>query len=177
MRPPLEIDSWKRQGHTILWDAGSLASLCRSEQAVTFRRFLRMHAAGWPDAELDATLVKGRALVVAGLDAALDALDPDEALLWLERTVYPAIISFEKNVAFGASQAALVFWFADGRRFKHSMADLVAWWDCSLAFGPRQIPLTRGVWNGSSASMQEIRAKNAEGKVVLVGYHVQKISA
>lgn len=174
---PLEIDSWKRKGHTILWDAGSLASLCHPGSAITLRQFLRMHRAGWPDAELNATLVKGRALVVAGLDAALDAQDPDAALEWLENTVYPAIISFEKNVADGASQAALIFWFADGRRFKHSMADLVAWWDCSPAFGQRQIPLTRGMWNGSSASMQEIRERSAEGKVSHVGYHVQKISA
>ena len=84
MRPPLEIDSWKRRGHTMLWDAGSLASLCHAEQAVTLRRFLRMHGAGWPEAELEATLVKERALVVAGLDAAIDAMEPDEATAWLE---------------------------------------------------------------------------------------------
>ncbi len=177
MRPPLEIDSWKRRGHTMLWDAGSLASLCHAEQAVTLRRFLRMHGAGWPEAELEATLVKERALVVAGLDAAIDAMEPDEATAWLETVVYPAVISFEKNVADGASQAALIFWFADGKRFKHSMADLVAWWDCSLAFGQKRIPLSRGLWNGSSASMQEIREKNADGRAVHVGYHVQKISA
>jgi hypothetical protein len=177
MRPPLEIDSWKRRGHTMLWDAGSLASLCHAEHAVTLRRFLMTHAAGWPEADLDATLVKGRALVVAGLDAALDALEPEDAMAWLESVVYPAVISFEKNVADGASQAALVFWFADGRRIRHSMADLVATWDCSLAFGQRQIPVSRGLWNGSSASMQEIRERNADGKAVHVGYHVQKISA
>jgi hypothetical protein len=53
----------------------------------------------------------------------------------------------------------------------------VATGDCSLAFGQRQIPLSRGLWNGSSASMQEIRERNADGKAVHVGYHVQKISA
>jgi|JI10StandDraft_1071094.scaffolds.fasta_scaffold04302_5 hypothetical protein len=177
MRPPLEIDSWKRRGHTLLWDASSLASLCHSEEAVTLRRFLLMHKAGWPDAELEATLVKGRALVVAGLDAALDAMDPDAAMSWLETVAYPAIISFEKNVADGASQAALIFWFADGRRLRHNMADLVATWDCSLAYGQRQIPLSRGLWNGSSSSMQEIRERKAEGKSVHVGFYVQKISA
>lgn len=176
MRPPLEIDTWKRRGHTILWDAGSLASFCRAEQAATLRRFLRLHAAGWPPAEIDALLVKGRALVVAGLDAALDAMEPDAALTWLEKTVYPAVISYEKNVADGASQAALIFWFADGRRFKHNMSELVAYWDSSLAYGQRGIPLSRGLWNGSSSSMQEIR-EGSDGKPRHVGYHVQKISA
>lgn len=177
MIPPLEIDSWKRKGHTILWDAGSLASLCHAEKAITLREFLLMHSAGWPDASLDSALVKGKALVVAGLDAALDALEPDAALDWLEKTLYPAIISFEKNVADGGGQAALIFWFADGRRIRHSIADLVAWWDCSLAYGQARIPLTRGMWNGSSASMQEIRERSPDGKSAHVGFHVQKISA
>lgn len=177
MRPPLEIDSWKRRGHTILWDTGALASLCHAKRAITLRRFLRMAAAGWPDAELDATMVRGKALLVAGLDAALDAQEPGQAMEWLERVVYPAVISFEKNVADGASQAGLVFWFADGRRFRLGMADVVAEWECSLAYGQRRIPLSRGIWNGSSASMQEIRERGADGKSVHVGYHVQKISA
>lgn len=87
------------------------------------------------------------------------------------------MISFEKNVADGASQAALVFWFADGKRFRHSMADLVAWWECSIAYGQNPIPLSRGLWNGSSSSMQEIRERRDDGKSVHVGYYVQKISA
>ena len=177
MRPPLEIDTWKRRGHTVLWDAGSLASLCRSEQAVSLRRFLRLHAAGWPSAEIDVLLVKERALVVAGLDAALDALSPDHAQSWLEKSVYPAVISFEKNVAAGASEAALIFWFADAKRFKFSMSEIIAYWECSLAFGGRKIPLTRGLWNGSSSSMQEIRERTDAKASNHVGYYVQKISA
>jgi len=177
MRPPLEIDTWKRRGHSVLWDAGSLASFCTADQAVTLREFLRLHAAGWPSEKTDALLVRGRALVVAGLDAALDALNPDDALEWLEKAVYPAIISFEKNVADGASQAALIFWFADAKRFSLNISEICAYWNCSLAFGSRSIPLSRGLWNGSSSSMQEIREK-AEGKPPLhVGYYVQKISA
>ena len=68
MRPPLEIDSWKRRGHTMLWDAGSLASLCHAEQAVTLRRFLRMHGAGWPEAELEGATSDG---VLDGILAAV----------------------------------------------------------------------------------------------------------
>ena len=86
-------------------------------------------------------------------------------------------VAFRPGKDKDGSQAALVFWFADGRRIRHSMADLVATWDCSLAFGQRQIPLSRGLWIGSSASMQEIRVKNADGKPVHVGFYVQKISA
>lgn len=177
MRPPLEIDTWKRRGHSVLWDASSLASLCPSDQAITLRQFMRLHASGWPPANTDALLVKGRALIVAGLDAALDAMDPDEALTWLEKSLYPAIISFEKNVADGASQAALIFWFADVKRFSLNMSEICAHWHCSLAFGNRSIPLSRGLWNGSSVSMQEILEARADGKATHVGYYVQKISA
>lgn len=177
MIPPLEIDSWKRRGHTILWDGRRLASLCHAANAVTLRQFLCMHVAGWPETELETTLVKGRALVVAGLDAALDSQEPGAALAWLENTLYPAIISFEKNVADGGSQAALIFWFADKRRIQYSIADLVAWWNCSPAYGQAHLPLTRGMWNGASARIQEIHEKDASGKPTHIGFHVQKISA
>ena len=42
------------------------------------------------------------------------------------------------------------------KRFSLNMSEICAYWNCSLAFGSRSIPLSRGLWNGSSSSMQEL---------------------
>lgn len=42
---PLEIDTWKRQGHSILWDFQGLASFCEPRQAVSLRLTWRDHLA------------------------------------------------------------------------------------------------------------------------------------
>ena len=53
---PIEIDTWKRQGHSILWDVAGLNSFCRTGQAVSLRQFARLHASGWVG--VDALLVR-----------------------------------------------------------------------------------------------------------------------
>ena len=101
MGPLLSDDIWMRRGISILWDAEALATVCTPSQVVSLRQFLLLYTAGWPEGEL--SLVNDARLVVAGLESAIDALSPDEAVNWLERTVYPAIISFQENVAGGGT--------------------------------------------------------------------------
>ena len=55
---PMEIDTWKRQGHSILWDVPGLASFCPPGQAVSLRQFSMLHASGWKG--IDPFLVKER---------------------------------------------------------------------------------------------------------------------
>lgn len=174
MRQPLEIDTWKRQGHSILWDAVGLMSLCRPEQALSLRQFLRLHALNWKG--IDESLINERALVVAGIEGSLDVLDPTAAVSWMEQVIYPAVVSFQKAVAFGGSEAALVFWFADQQRFKYRQAEQAAYWECSRAHGKHQIPVGRCLWNGSEPNSQEIHSK-AEGHTTKhLGYFLQRIS-
>jgi hypothetical protein len=173
MNRPLEIDMWRRQGHTILWDATELASLCDSKGPVSLRQLLRLKASGWKG--VDAFLIRDRALVVAGLEGALDALDPSLATEWLEQTVYPVVLSFQKAVASGGGEAALIFWFAESRRFAYRQAEQAAYWQCHNAHAPTEIALGRCLWNGSEPNSQEIRVK-VDGSARVAGYYLQRIS-
>lgn len=173
MSSPIEIDVWRRQGHSILWDAAELAALCGDKSPISLRQLLTLKAAGW--AGVDDVLIRDRALVVAGLDGALDALHPEKATDWLEQSIYPAVLSFQKSVASGGGEAALIFWFAEARRFTYRQAEQAAYWHCSSAQGAKEIPIGRCLWNGSEPNSQEIRMKsNAAPK--LSGYYLQRIS-
>ncbi len=132
MAPPLEDDSWTRRGISLLWDADGLNRLCNASQVVSLRHFLRLHDAGWPEEGLQ--LVNDHTLVVAGLEACIDALPPDEAVAWLEGTVYPAIVSYQREVADGGSQAALVFWLVEHDRLQYRTSDDAYYWHCSGEF-------------------------------------------
>lgn len=173
MSLPLEIDVWRRQGHAILWDAAELAALCDAKRPISLRQLLLLKASGWKN--VDDYLIRGRALVVAGLEGALDALLPSETIEWLEQVIYPAVLSFQKTVASGGSEAALVFWFAESRRFSYRQAEQAAYWQCSNAHGSVEIPLGRCLWNGSEPNSQEIRVKS-DGAARSAGYYLQRIS-
>lgn len=173
MSMPMEMDVWRRQGHTILWDAAELASLCGNSRPISIRQLLRLKASGWKD--VDDCLIRGRALVVAGLEGALDSLQPSKTVDWLEQVVYPAVLSFQKTVSSGGGEAALVFWFAESRRFAYRQAEQAAYWQCSNAPGPVEIPLGRCLWNGSEPNSQEIRVRG-DGPAKLAGYYLQRIS-
>lgn len=173
MSLPLEIDVWRRQGHTILWDTAELSALCDAKRPISLRRLLLLKAAGWKD--VDDYLIRGRALVVAGLEGALDALLPSDSIEWLEQVIYPAVLSFQKSVASGGGEAALVFWFAESRRFSYRHAEQAAYWKCSNAHGSVEIPLGRCLWNGSEPNSQEIRMKG-DGAARSAGYYLQRIS-
>ena len=124
---------------------------------------------------VDALLVRDRALVVAGLEGSLDTLEPKSAIEWLDHEIYPAVTSFQKEVAYGGSEAALIFWFADQRRFEYRQAEQAAYWKCSAAHGKHEIPIGRCLWNGSEPNSQEIREKTA-GQARFAGYYLQRIS-
>jgi hypothetical protein len=171
--PPMDIDTWKRQGHSILWDVSGLSSFCKPGESVSLRQFVRLHASGWKG--VDSLLVRERALVVAGLEGSLDSLEPVKAVDWLNVTLYPAITSFQKEVAYGGSEAALIFWFADPRRFDYRHAEQAAYWKCSAAHGRSEIPIGRCLWNGSEPNSQEIRERGTGG-MRFAGYYLQRIS-
>lgn len=173
MSLPMEMDVWRRQGHTILWDAAELASLCGNNSPISIRQLLRLKASGWKD--VDDCLIRGRALVVAGLEGALDSLQPSKTVDWLEQVVYPTVLSFQKTVSSGGGEAALVFWFAESRRFAYRQAEQAAYWQCSNAHGPVEIPIGRCLWNGSEPNSQEIRVRG-DGPAKLAGYYLQRIS-
>jgi hypothetical protein len=142
MGPPLTDDIWMRRGISLLWDAEALSAFCPARRVVSLRQFLGLHAAGWEGA--DPLMVNDeKCLVVAGIESALDALPPDEAATWLERTVYPALVSFQGCVAGGGTEASLVLWVADHKRLDYHTSDDTHYWHCGGEYRGHQLPLSR----------------------------------
>ncbi len=152
--PLVNDDLWTRRGITLLWNAGELNKLCQPKQVISLRKFRQLHDAGWPDAELP--LVDDEALVVAGLEACIDALPPEEATAWLEETIYPAIVSYQREVAGGGGQAALVFWLVEHNRIQYRTSDDSWFWHCAGEFKKQQIPLGSCLFNGAQQDLKEI---------------------
>ena len=174
MGPPLEDDSWTRRGISILWDADCLNQLCQPQQVVSLRRLLQLHAAGWPEADLP--LVNDTTLVVAGLESCVDALPPDEAEQWLEHVIYPVIISYQREVADGGNQAALIFWLVEHARLAYRTSDDTYYWHCSGEYKQQQIPLSHCLFNGAQHDLRRIHVPGDKKAAQWVGLFHPRIS-
>lgn len=152
--PLVNDDLWTRRGISLLWDADELNKLCQPQQVISLRQFRQLHAAGWPEDELH--LVNDAALVVAGLDACIDALPPEEATDWLEKHIYPINVSFQREVADGGGQAALVYWMVEHSRLKHNVSEDAWSWHCSGEHRNHQIPLSHCLFTGAQHDLKEI---------------------
>jgi hypothetical protein len=153
--PLVNDDLWTRRGISLLWDAEKLNLLCEAKQVISLRHFFQLHDAGWPESRLP--LVNDVALVVAGLESCIDSLPPEEMTGWLEQKVYPAIVSFQREVADGGNQAALVFWLVEHARLKHHVSEDSWTWHCSGEHRNEQIPLSHCLFNGAQHDLKEIQ--------------------
>jgi hypothetical protein len=174
MNLDLHDNTWMRCGTSLLWDAQALNRVCSPEAVRSLREFLRLHQAGWPEETLK--LIQNRTLVVAGLEAAMDTLHPDEAVEWLEKTVYPAVLDFQENVADGGGEAALIFWLADRNRVFPKASDNTYHWHCTGEHRQQSIPLGRCVWNGAEGSVRRIVVADAQKNAQHIGLFLQRIS-
>lgn len=158
--PLVNDDLWTRRGISLLWDANELNRLCQPNQVISLRQFRQLHATGWDENKL--ALVNDVALVVAGLEACIDALPPEEMTRWLEENIYPAIVSYQREVADGGNQAALVFWFVEHSRLKHHVSEDAWLWHCSGEHRNHQIPLSHCLFNGAQHDLKEIQDENGK---------------
>ena len=106
----------------------------------------------------------------------MDTLHPDEAVEWLEKNVYPAVLDFQENVADGGGEAALILWFADRNRMFHKASDNTHHWHCTGEHRQRSIPLGRCIWNGAEGSVRRIVAADAQNNMQQIGLFLQRIS-
>lgn len=174
MGPTLHDDLWTRRGISLLWDADQLATLCQPQQVVSLRRLFQLQAAEWPEDQVP--LINDKALVVAGLESCIDALPPHDACEWLERTVYNTLVSFQREVASGGDQAALVLWFADHRRLVHQTSDDTYYWHCGTEYKGQQIPLSSCLFNGAHQDLQRIHVLGERRTESWVGLYHPRIS-
>jgi len=174
MGPQLSDDIWMRRGISLLWDAESLAAVCTPKQVVSLRQFLVLHGSGWPEAGYEPLMVNGgKALVVGGLETAIDALPPEEAEVWLCEVVYKAMVAFQQVV--GSTEGSLILWIADSKRLDYHTSDDTHYWHCGTEYKGKQIPLSRCLFNGAQSDRQVIRGGTKKPDSG-VGLYLQRIS-
>ncbi len=174
MNPDLHDHTWMNCGTSLLWDAAALKRICAFDSVRSLRELLRLYQAGWPDGSLN--LINNRTLVVAGLEAAMDTLQPDVAVEWLEKSVYQAVLDYQENVADGGREAALILWLADPKRIFHQAAEDTYHWHCAGEHAKKSIPIGRCLWNGAERSARRIMTTGADGKYAWSGLFHPRIS-
>jgi hypothetical protein len=171
MNSPLTDDVWTRRGISVLWDGHQLADLDAASKVISLRRFFELHEAGWPEEEIP--FINDQGLMVAGLDVAIDALDIDEAVNWIEQQVYMKIYDFQ---TYFDGQCALIFWMADQGRWKENPSEYSYEWHLSGKHKGQMLPIGKCIWNGAQNGVRRIEVKDATGKMQWVGLYHHRIS-
>lgn len=153
MNPILLDDVWQRKGISVIWDNPVLAKLVKDNRAISLREFFSYYENSWPDDDMP--FINNDLLLVAGLDAALDTLESQNAEEWVTQEVYKRIYDFQ-NWAEG--QYALVFWMSKQDRWKEHLENNRYTWLCDGKDRGKEIELGSGIWNGAQLSLQRIES-------------------
>lgn len=153
MNPILLDDVWQRKGISVIWDNPVLAKLVKDNRAISLREFFSYYENSWPDDDMP--FINNDLLLVAGLDAALDTLEAQNAEEWVTQEVYKRIYDFQ-NWAEG--QSALVFWMSKQDRWKEHLESNRYTWLCDGKDRGKEIELGSGIWNGAQLSIRRIES-------------------
>lgn len=168
MNGALTDDKWKRRGISVLWCGKTLAELNAASQVISLRQFIGFYEAGWPE---DMPLVDDGALFVAGLDVAVDALSPEDALEWLESEIYEMIYDFQNHAG-----AALIFWMPDQGRWKEEVTTSAYHWCLAGKYGAQLFPLGQCLWNGAQKDARRIESAPSGKSNEWLGLYLERIS-
>ena len=139
------------------------------------RDFFLWHGDGWsPTSPHARDLSQRRCLVVAGLEAALDAMEPEAAETWLEDVLRPVIKRCGNDLFGGEQSGALIFWRGWKERFIQNHYDGRIRWHCEGEYRGQDIRFSTGIWNGAFEDVQRIVPPGSgdEG----IGFYLQRIS-
>ena len=140
---------WMRRGFSLLWDAGALSKVVSPSDVVSIRKLFAMVDA-WPQ---DLPGAGGDALVVAGVEGCLDALNDEDGKLWLETDLSRAVLSFQREFE---GQAALILWIPSGKR-RISMAPATEEYSWTGPSGPGSgLPIGQCLWAGTQSDVSRI---------------------
>ena len=156
---------WRRKGSSLVFHQDLLGPLISADCLVSLRQALGW-IGNWPaDAPGD-----GNTVLVAGLEAVLEVMKPEEAEDFLRGRVRELIHEFQRHW----DQRGLVFGFGcSHKQFEQDAFDHV------LFKGPgnRVMRLSESLWNGSAThDMYRIMTTNADGKDEPGGFHVRRLS-
>lgn len=166
--------TWTCRGMALLWDVDALLSFCTIPEVITIRQLFLLNP--WPE---DLPSNNGRALVVAGLDACLDALSPAEAEIWIEEDLKNRILQFQDEYE---NQAALIFWLPAGRsRLSPNRASGSYLWRCDATDKNNTLQLGKRLWAGAEPHARRILKSEEKSKIdpdgtAWIGLHHPRIS-
>lgn len=145
------LDSvWQRRGVSWVWNAQAFNQVATAAEVLSLRELLRC-VGQWPN---DLPSNNGSTMVVAGLDAGLDLLSPEDAETWLSGVLKQAILSFQDCYQ---GEGALLFWLPSGeRRLQVQGANDSVIWRCGAPSGDSQIDFGRLLWGEARQYPQEI---------------------
>jgi len=158
---------WQRRGVSWVWDDEALNSVAKPSEVWSLRELVRA-SISWPE-----TLPcnDDQTVVVAGLDACLDLMSPQDGDTWLGTDLKSIILSFQDAYS---GEAALVFWLPGGeRRFHADMASDAIRWKCQASYRDQNIEFGRLLWGEAREYPQEIMM---EGCVKPAGYFHLRIT-
>ncbi|MGL4588417.1 MAG: hypothetical protein ACRCVQ_15570 [Acinetobacter ursingii] len=169
MSVALTDEKWKRRGISVLWCGRTLAELNAASQVISLRQFICFYEAGWPE---DMPLLNDAGLFVAGLDVAVDALSPEDALEWLESEIYEMIYDFQNH-----ADAALIFWMPDQGRWKEDVTTSTYHWYLAGKYDAQVFPLGQCIWNGAQKDVRRIESAASSGRnSEWLGLYLERIS-
>jgi hypothetical protein len=147
----LQRDSgWRRRGFSLLWDASALSEVVAPTDVVSIREFFAI-TKSWPEVLPGSS---GDALVVAGVEGCLDALDDKDGTLWLETDLKHAILDFQEEYE---GQAALILWLPSGRRRVGMVrATEEYFWRTRSSKDAPGLPIGRCLWAGAESDVARI---------------------
>lgn len=170
MNIPLTDDVWKRKGINVLWSGKALADMNAAPQVISLRRFFELQQHDWPEEEIP--WVNDSALIVAGLDVAIDALPLEQAETWIEQQVYRKILDFQEAFQ---GECSLIFWMADQNRWYETPGEAAYEWHLDGKSRGQRLALGRCLWNGAQNGVRRIE-NHEHSKIQWLGLHHQRIS-
>ena len=177
MNPPLTDNIWQRKGISVIWDVEALASLGPLSEAVSLRDFFCWGVDCWSQSSPSAQNLAGRKhLVVAGLEAALDAMTPEDAESWMTDRLLALVRDCSKTLFGGGDNGALIFWMVVPGRFRVGLHNDTVFWKCDGEHRDHEIEFSHGLWNGAYKDVQRIVPADCGNSDVGMGFYLQRIS-
>ena len=158
---------WQRKGSSILFDQENLAPFVKDGAVVSLR-----DALSWSSGIPSAPPVKGKTILICGLEAVIETLADDEINDFLGSRIRPLLIKLQNcwpgnGIVFGFS--------SHPNNFEESPMQE------EVLFKRRdrvKVALSDGLWDGSATvNMKRVVDTEREpGQEVVIGYYVARIS-